>query len=183
MLPGARGFTVVRNRHNPLAEKIRRLSAFCYRVTCVLGFLLFFAICLRAQPATELFGIVYEADNVPLAGVTVEVTFRKLHLTQATGPDGRFFFCCLPEGRLEIVFQHRQAFAAGEFTLTLTRAKPSHVIAELQAGSAKGWNLREDSSYEDVPDTSARTYTQVDIALLPSTLHLWTFLGPTERSP
>ena len=182
MLPCAGGFTVVRDRRNPLAEKMQKLSGSGYRVACVLGFLLFFAISLRAQPTTELFGVVYEAGNVPLAGVTVELTFRKLHLTQDTGPDGRFLFCCLPEGQLEIVFQHRQAFTAGEFTLTLTRAKPSHVIAELQTGSAKGWNLREDPSYEDVPDTSARTYTQVDIALLPSTLHLWTFLGHTEVS-
>src|SRR5215475_10521936 len=177
-----RGFTVVRDRHNPLAEKIRRLSAFGYRVVCVMGFLLFFAMCLRAQPAAELFGIVYEADNVPLAGVTIELTFRKLHLTQATGPDGRFFFCCLPEGQFEIVFHHQQTSTAGEFTLTLARAKPSHVIAELQTGSTQGWHLREDLSYGDASDTSDRTYTQVDIARLPSTLHLWAFLGHTEVS-
>src|SRR5215831_9452056 len=172
MLPRARGFTVVRDRHSLLAQKTWRLSASGYRFACVLGFMLFFAICLRAQPATELFGIVYEADNVPLARVTVELTFRKLHLTQATGPDGRFFFCCLPEGQFEIVFRHQQASTAGEFTLTLARAKPSHVIAELQTGNSKGWHLQEDLSYGDVSDTSHRTYTQVDIARLPSTLHL-----------
>src|SRR5437867_1380676 len=119
MLPCARGLTVVRDRHNRLAEKTQSLSAYGYRVACVLGFLLFFAICLRAQPATELFGIVYEADNVQRAGVTVELTFRKLHLTQATGPDGRFLFCCLPDGQFEIVFHHRPASTAGKFTLTL----------------------------------------------------------------
>src|SRR5215470_6277827 len=163
MLPCARGFTVVRDRHNLLAQKTRRLSASGYRVACVLGFMLCFATCLRAQSVTELFGIVYVADNVPLAGATVELTFGKLHLTQATGPDGRFLFCCLPEGQFEIFFHHRQASTAGEFTLKLARAKPSHVIAELETGSAKGWHLREDPSYEDIPDTSARTYTQANM--------------------
>src|SRR5215468_4001682 len=182
MLPCARGFSVVRDRYSLLAQKTWRLSASGYRVACVLGFMLFFAICLRAQPVTELSGIVYVADNVPLAGVTVELTFHKLHLTQATGPDGRFLFCCLPEGQFEILFHHRQASTAGEFTLTLTRAKPSHVIAELETGSAKGWHLREDVSYGDVPDTSAQTYTQANIARLPSALHLWALLGHTEVS-
>jgi hypothetical protein len=182
MLPCARGFTVVRDRHSLLAQKMWRLSASGYRVACVLGFMLFFAICLRAQPVTELFGIVYVADNVPLADVTVELTFGKLHLTQATGPDGRFLFCCLPEGQFEIFFHHREASTAGEFTLTLARAKPSHVIVELETGSAKGWHLREDPSYGDVPDTSARTYTQANIARLPSALHLWALLGHTEVS-
>src|SRR5215471_11589674 len=182
MLPCARGFTVVRDRHNLLARKRWRLCASGYRFACVLGFMLFFAICLPAQPVTELFGIVYVADNVPLAGVTVELTFRKLHLTQATGPDGRFVFCCLPEGQFEIFFHHQQASTAGEFTLTLAAAKPSHVIAELDTGSAKGWHLREDPSYGDVPDTSARTYTQANIARLPSALHLWALLGHTEVS-
>src|SRR5215471_19167107 len=151
MLPCARGFTVVRDRHNVLAQKTWRLSASGYRVACVLGFILFFATCLRAQPVTELSGIVYVADNVPLAGVTVELTFRKLHLKQVTGPDGRFLFCCLPEGQIGILFHHRQASTAGEFTVTVSRAKPSHVIAELETGSAKGWRLREDPSYGDVP--------------------------------
>src|SRR5262249_27794623 len=125
---------------------------------------------------------VYAADNVPLAGVTVGLTFGKLHLTQATGPDGRFLFCCLPEGQVEIFFHHRQASTAGEFTLTLARAKPSHVIAELETGSAKGWHLREEPSYGYVPDPSARTYTQAKIAQLPSALHLWALLGHTEVS-
>src|SRR5262249_48073329 len=110
MLRCAGGFTVVRDRRNPSAEKMQKLSASGYRVACVLGFLLFFAISLRAQPATELFGVVYEAENVPLAGVTVEVTFRKLHLTQATGPDGRFLFCCLLEGWLGLVFHDQLSF-------------------------------------------------------------------------
>jgi len=161
---------------------MQKLSASGYRVACVLGFLLFFAISLRAQPATELFGVVYEADNVPSAGVTVELTFRKLHLTQTTGPDGKFLFCCLHEGQFEIVFHHRLASTAGEFTLTLAGAKPSHVIAELQRGSSKEWQLREGPSYGDVPDTSARTYTRLDIARLPSALHLWALLGHTEVS-
>ena len=42
--------------------------------------------------------------------------------------------------------------------------------------------MREDSSYADIPDTSIRTYTEQDIAELPSTLHLWTLLGHTEVS-
>jgi hypothetical protein len=134
------------------------------------------------NPATEFSGVVYEADNVPLAGVTVELTFRKLRLPQTTGSDGRFLFCCLPEGQFEIVFHHRLASTAGEFTLTLARTRPSHVIAELRTGSAKEWQLREDASYGDVQDTSTRTYTQVNIARLPSALHLWAFLGHTEVS-
>jgi hypothetical protein len=145
--------------------------------------LLLFAISLQARAAaTELSGLVYEAGNVPLPGVTVELSFGKLHLTQTTGPDGRFRWCCLPDGRIEIVFRHERASAAGEFSLTLTSARPSLVIAELQIGSSEGWKLREDPSYGDIPDSSSRTYTGADIAALPSTLNLWSFLGHTEVS-
>src|SRR5215469_16101501 len=157
MLPSARGFTVVRDRHSLLAQKTWRLSASGYRVACVLGFMLFFAICLRAQPVTELSGIVYLADNVPFAGVTVELTFRKLHLTQATGPDGRFVFCCLPEGQFEIFLHHQQASTAGEFTLTVAAAATPRGVAQWDTGSTKVWHIREDPPYGGVADTSTRT--------------------------
>ena len=103
-----------------------------------LGFLvLLFTSALQARPAaTELYGVVYEARSVPLADVTVELTFGGLHLAQTTALDGKFRFCCLPEGQFQIVFRHPQAPAAGEFALTLSLAQSSHLVAELQPGSA-----------------------------------------------
>ena len=153
-----------------------------YRSVLVAGLMLLVAIPLQAQRAAEFSGIVYEGGNAPLTGVTVELTVRKLNLTQTTGADGRFHFCCLPEGRFVVVFRHQQASAPGEFTLTLASARPSHVTAELQTGSSQEWKLRDDVVYGDIPTTSTRIYTRADMARLPSTLHLWTLLGHTEVS-
>ncbi len=79
---------------------------------------------LEAQPPTaELSGTVSDAGHAPIAGVTVELISRKLHLEQTTGQDGSFHFCCLPPGTFDITFRHNQVPRPGAFALELSLPK------------------------------------------------------------
>jgi hypothetical protein len=160
------------------------LFAFCCRVALILGLLLFsLSSPLQAQPATaDLFGVVHDAGLAPLADVTVELTTGKLRLTQTTGPDGRFHFCCLPAGEFKVAFGHKRASRWGELELTLSPPGRYWVIAELPLASSGPWTLREVPLHEVCPETSTRTYTRHDVDWLPSTLNLWSLLGHTEIS-
>ncbi len=161
-----------------------RLSAPRYGIALVLALLLLpFESPLQALPAiAELSGVVHDAGLAPLANVTVELDSGKLRLTQATGPDGRFYFCCLPAGEFKITFRHILASGTGELDLTLSPPGRHQVNAELQTANGEEWVLREDFSHEGSSETSTRAYTRQDVERLPSTLHLWRLIGNTEVS-
>lgn len=169
---------------SPARSGDTRLSAARYAVALVLGLLLFpFRSPLQALPATvELSGIVLGAGLGPLANVTVELTSGKLRLIQTTGPDGRFYFCCLPAGEFKITFRHEQASGTGELDLTLSPQGRHRVTADLEIARTGEWGVREDTSLEVGKGTSTRTYTRKNVELLPSTLHLWSLVTHTEVS-